>query len=461
MANTLLTALAVGVAIGVVAEDGTSLQLTVGPPAGAALNAPANPGDNNKLAIANAGNLTYGSATLTNLTQIAGSTAANQFLQGNGAGIANSWGTLNASPANPGDNNKVTIASAGALVYQFLVDANVSATAALAVSKLAASGVNGQAIITTAGVPTWSTDFVAENLTTTGNLLLNNTASVLRIGTTTAGATRAATVGAIRMATGLGLYARNSTDLVDLQVFLQTGTSDLDFGDITNVVNLNLKSSGVGGFTRLIVGATTAIQIGTVNTQIATALTLNNAQFAFGSAIAAPVISQNSAATAQTLTLAAQTATGASNPGGLLVLAGGDSTNGTPGLVGGVRLRLAQAAANQNAIEARQLATATRVVALCRQINVSTTDMPANSGDWVLYLANAQVNPTADAVNGHVYYSDGAKPAWRYNGTNFRMNGTSATANTTGGGLTLPLLAAGYLDVQVNGTQQKIPYYAA
>jgi hypothetical protein len=37
----------------------------------------------------------------------------------------------------------------------------------------------------------------------------------------------------------------------------------------------------------------------------------------------------------------------------------------------------------------------------------------------------------------------------------------SATANTTGGGLTLPLLAAGYLIVNVAGTNFKVPYFAA
>jgi hypothetical protein len=36
----------------------------------------------------------------------------------------------------------------------------------------------------------------------------------------------------------------------------------------------------------------------------------------------------------------------------------------------------------------------------------------------------------------------------------------SATANTTGGGLTLPLLAAGYIIVNIAGTAYKVPYYA-
>lgn len=39
-------------------------------------------------------------------------------------------------------------------------------------------------------------------------------------------------------------------------------------------------------------------------------------------------------------------------------------------------------------------------------------------------------------------------------------NISSNSANTTGGGLTLPLLAAGYLQITVNGSQVKIPYYA-
>lgn len=38
-------------------------------------------------------------------------------------------------------------------------------------------------------------------------------------------------------------------------------------------------------------------------------------------------------------------------------------------------------------------------------------------------------------------------------------NATSLTASTTGGGLTLPLLALGYIQISLNGTQVKIPYY--
>ena len=42
------------------------------------------------------------------------------------------------------------------------------------------------------------------------------------------------------------------------------------------------------------------------------------------------------------------------------------------------------------------------------------------------------------------------------------LGGTVASsANTTGGGLTLPLLAAGYLVINVAGTTYKVPYYAS
>src|SRR5262249_36886361 len=108
------------------------------------------------------------------------------------------------------------------------------------------------------------------------------------------------------------------------------------------------------------------------------------------------------------LTLAAQTATGASNNGGLLILTGGDSTNGTPGRTGGVRIRLAQAAASQNMIECIDLAASRRVLSLCRQINTTTTDMPANTGDFVAFLSNAATNPTANPVNGTILYSNAA-----------------------------------------------------
>ena len=61
--------------------------------------------------------------------------------------------------------------------------ANASAvTGALPIGNIAPSGTNGQALITTAGVAAWGTDFGAQTLTTTGQIVVNVSGAVVRLG---------------------------------------------------------------------------------------------------------------------------------------------------------------------------------------------------------------------------------------------------------------------------------------
>lgn len=387
---------------------------------------------------------------ITLLTSFAASPAINQFVKGNGPGVACSWGTLTSSPANPGDNNKLAIALNGDFTYAFLTDVNVASNAAIAVTKLAPSATNGQALITTAGVPTWSTDFVAQSLTTTGNLTLNNAASVFQIGTNTAGATRAATTGAIRLAQALGIVARNSTDTLDIPLIAQGPGSDVTVGSNANVVNV-------------VVAATSQLKLRIVNAVIATITSSGMNLFgtgntiAFDTAVVSPQINQAGTTTAagQQLLVAAQSTSFANAQGGLLSLQGGNSNNATPGLLGGVRIGNGPVVM----LDLEHLATSRHVLGLVTNTSLTAARMGANTGDFVVYTADAAAIPSADASGGHIYYSDGGKPAFRFNGTNLRFDTTAATA-TAGGGAALPVTVAGYLTVVINGTTQKIPFYA-
>ena len=74
------------------------------------------------------------------------------------------------------------------------------------------------------------------------------------------------------------------------------------------------------------------------------------------------------------------------------------------------------------------------------------------TGSGAVVLATAPVVTTITATAAAPTVAGGQIG---YGGT------TAATANTTGGGLTLPLLAAGYIVVNVAGTNFKIPYYAS
>jgi hypothetical protein len=145
--------------------------------------------------------------------------------------------------------------------------------------------------------------------------------------------------------------------------------------------------------------------------------------------------------------------------GGNLVLSGGKGS-GTNGLHGKISLSFNtdDTAANvQQMVEVAQLTMTRRVVALARTATITTTQMPANTGDAVTYVADAQTDPTADAVTGHIYYSTSGKPAWKFNSTTLVLSGTAATANAGAGAL--PATPEGFVTIILNGTVRKIPYY--
>lgn len=79
-----------------------------------------------------------------------------------------------------------------------------------------------------------------------------------------------------------------------------------------------------------------------------------------------------------------------------------------------------------------------------------------SSNDFSVYDAVAGASPIIITTGGNITLGNNSSSQLTYNGK------TSATASTTGGGLTLPLLAAGYFDVIINGTTThvKLPYYA-
>jgi hypothetical protein len=110
-------------------------------------------------------------------------------------------------------------------------------------------------------------------------------------------------------------------------------------------------------------------------------------------------------------------------------------------------------------VEAADISTRA-VLSLVKKSSITAVEMPANTGDAVIYVANAATNPSADATSGHIYYSDSARPAWRFNGHNLRLDGTSPTASA-GGGAGLPLTVATFIQVNLDGVTMKVPAFAA
>lgn len=114
--------------------------------------------------------------------------------------------------------------------------------------------------------------------------------------------------------------------------------------------------------------------------------------------------------------------TGSNNAGGTLFLRGGRRA-GT-GNYGTVALQLNQDDSTVfTMLELSHLANLRRILALCRGSALTTTQMPTDTGDLVVYIANAATVPTANPVGGGIIYGEGGALKYR---------GTSGTVTTLG-----------------------------
>jgi len=105
------------------------------------------------------------------------------------------------------------------------------------------------------------------------------------------------------------------------------------------------------------------------------------------------------------------------NNGGMLILEGGAKA-GT-GLKGGVQLCLN--GTTEVNVEVAEVVSGNSVVALARGSALTSTQMPANTGNGVIYIANAGTAPTANSVSGGILYCEAG--ALKYRGT----GGTTTT----------------------------------
>lgn len=120
--------------------------------------------------------------------------------------------------------------------------------------------------------------------------------------------------------------------------------------------------------------------------------------------------------TGKTLIVQSQNSTGTTSVGGVLDLRGGTGTTSA----GAVQIR---PGSTNIIIEAAEVAAGRNVVALGRKSAITTTQLPANTGDGIVYVADAATAPTADPVSGGILYSESGAGKWR---------GTSGTVTTFG-----------------------------
>lgn len=131
-------------------------------------------------------------------------------------------------------------------------------------------------------------------------------------------------------------------------------------------------------------------------------------------------------ATSATIQYDAMTVTGAGNlfrikgqdafatsgsAGGPMALIGGFGDGA--GLAGAIRLQIK--AANTTVLECAEVVSGNRVLALGLLANLTSTQMPANTGDGVVFLANRAIVPSANSVGGGIIYCEAG--ALKYRGT--------------------------------------------
>jgi len=136
---------------------------------------------------------------------------------------------------------------------------------------------------------------------------------------------------------------------------------------------------------------------GTAGTVSAACTTIN-----FLNSISTPTIMQatTTSAAGTNLHLLAQTTSFAAANGGNIILSGGGTASG---LKGGVKLQVN----TDNVLQITEVASGRRVLSLFKTTDLNTSDMPALSGDMVMYIRDAAAAPSlgSSPTNGTVLYS--------------------------------------------------------
>lgn len=101
-----------------------------------------------------------------------------------------------------------------------------------------------------------------------------------------------------------------------------------------------------------------------------------------------------------TFSVIGQSAVALNKNGGNVVVSGGGA--GAGGLRGGVSLQIN----SSNMVQLSEVATNRRVLSLLKTSSVTSSDMPANTGDLVMYVRETATPPTTGVpVNGSILYS--------------------------------------------------------
>lgn len=344
-------------------------------------------------------------------------------------------------PASPSTNTVPVVTGANTVTYQQIADAQVSATAGIAGTKIG-SNFGSQNVTTTGNISTTSTGSItsATTVTATTGVITPSVdtagATTLLLGTTNANKVQIGTVGNTTEILG-NLTVDGAETIVGTSTFQANVTFDgnvtvADGYNFTVVGNTagtySINGHGASSLTTnsgalTITGAsasTWSTSAGALTLSGASGINLQNAgttEVSIGSstvavtpatiqwttAVSSPILNQASTSSGNgtNLTIQAQGATGASNNGGNLILAGGTSGSAT---IGNIQL-------------------------------VGTT-VSIGGGGGVIGITDATTIPSGNPSGGAILYSSGGILNIRQsNGVTFPIT-SSATTFTAGGDLT-------------------------
>jgi hypothetical protein len=356
----------------------------------------------------------------------------------------------------------------------------------------------------------WDSTFLAPTIQHTVTAVNNAVGQVLTVQAQNASTGAASVGGILKLASGLGNAAVGSwqafagtTKFVDVALsdandFIALGAVPATTGTIrlpstpngsifhrSSGVNISVYTADAGSIQRFgsTVSGGTFIESGVgVQLRIGATISVGTSTTIFS--LLLPNFLVGAAAAASGFLSSVQDTNSGANAGGVYRIRGmgclaGAATNGAnveieggrgfgTGLSGGfiAKLNVDNTQANMVPMfQLAQLTTTRRILAFnfpgTAGAGVTTTQMGANTGDLVSFFANANTVPTADAASGFIYYGDGGKPGWRYNGVSRRWDGLQTTVGAVGAAAALPALPLGYKTETINGVATATPYYNA
>lgn len=169
----------------------------------------------------------------------------------------------------------------------------------------------------------------------------------------------------------------------------------------------------------------------------------NNSVINFINTVSPLITTDTSSNNGKFTTIRAQSATGTNKNGGAVIIAGG--APGSGGLKGKVTLQLTSSVpagypatslsgiTSSNMVQLSEVIVGKKVLSLCHAADLNAIDMPASTGDMVIYIRNATARPTSGSPsNGAILYAHSGE-LWikQQNGDDFQI-GTNQNPNIWG-----------------------------